>query len=148
MRRVFVDMDGVLANFDEKKNRMGITGDELKVQYNAYRDLQPIPGAISGVRALIQRGFDVYIASKPPTAIPHAYADKVHWILDHLPELQRKIILTPNKSLLGDERDFLIDDHVDWNHNKDFPGTKIHFGSSDFPNWGAVLRFFKLYSHV
>jgi 5'(3')-deoxyribonucleotidase len=135
--RVFVDMDGVLADFEKLKVSMGVTGDEMKKLPGAFAKLEPIPGALEGVRSLIGMGFEVWIATKPPTGIPHAYAEKADWILRHLPELKRNIILTHNKGLLGCSRDYLIDDRPHKAFCQEFRGKLIPFINGK--TWGDVL---------
>ena len=102
-----------------------------------------MPGAIEGVRALIAMGFEVWIASKPVTGVPHCYAEKVEWILNHLPELKRRIIRTHDKGLLGDRGDFLIDDRPHKANCHAFPGNLIVFGGAC--NWEYVVRTLKRY---
>lgn len=141
--RVFVDMDGVIADFDRLKTERGMTGDELKRVENAFLDMQPIPGAIEGVRSLIGMGFEVWIATKPPTGIPHAYADKAAWILRHLPELKRRIVVTHDKGMLGCADDFLIDDRPHKANCERFRGTLIRFGLQWNMFWPEVLDHFR-----
>jgi 5'-nucleotidase len=88
MNRIFVDMDGVVVDFDKCAKGKCLTGDQLKRLPGAYLEMDPLPNAITGVRSLIGMGFEVWLATKPPTGIPFAYADKVQWVLDHLPEKQ------------------------------------------------------------
>lgn len=110
MNRIFCDMDGPLCDFDGAMAEWGLTGDALKVVPGLYRTLKPTPGGCEAIHSLLGMGYDVFLATKPPTGVPDAYADKVRWVLEHLPELKRKLIITPDKSLLGDSRDYLIDD--------------------------------------
>jgi hypothetical protein len=92
--------------------------------------------AIAAVRSLIGMGFECWVATKPPTGIPHAYADKADWILRHLPELKRRIIMTHDKGLLGDDNDYLIDRPHKANCER-FRGALIHFGNG--VTWEGVL---------
>lgn len=142
MNRVFVDMDGVLADFDRLKLEMECSGEELKRMPGAFERMQPIAGAIAGIRSLIGMGYEVWIATKPPTGIPHAYADKAAWILRHLPELKRRIIMTHDKGLLGDQDDYLIDDRPHKANCERFRGSLIRFG--DGVDWDGVLSTFRV----
>src|SRR5690606_8114187 len=94
-----------------------------------------------GVRSLIGMGFECWIATKPPTGIPHAYADKAKWILRYLPELKRRIIMTHDKGLLGDERDYLIDDRPHTANCLNFRGSLMQFGNG--VSWAYVLKVFR-----
>ena len=141
MNRVFVDMDGVIVNFDAYKKRTGLTGDEIKRQVGAYLNMDAYPGAIAAVRSLIGMGYEVWIATKPPTGVPHAYADKAQWVLENIPELKRRIIVTHDKGLLGDAGDYLIDDRPHKANCESFEGTLIRF--IDGATWEGVLTFFR-----
>ena len=137
MSRVFVDMDGVLVDFDGYKNHMGLTGEEVKKLPGAYLHMRPLPGALDAVRSVIGMGFEVWIATKPPTAVPHAYADKAAWILKNLPELKRRIIITHDKGLLGGPDDFLCDDRPHKANCERFSGTLLRF--VDGYHWPQAL---------
>jgi 5'-nucleotidase len=125
VNRVFIDMDGVIVDFDGFMAKRKLTADEVKLTQGAYLDMDPIPGAIEGVRKIIAMGFDVFVATKPPTGVAHAYAAKAQWIIDHLPELAKKIIITSDKGLLGDDKDYLIDDRIHKANCHHFKGQLI-----------------------
>ncbi len=141
MNRVFVDMDGVIVDFNAYAEANGLTGDEVKKQRGAYLAMPPIAGATEGVRSLIGMGYAVWIATKPPTGISWAYADKAAWVFLNLPELKRRIIMTHNKGLLGDKGDFLIDDRPHKANCELFAGTLLPF--VDGITWADVLNQFR-----
>lgn len=144
MNRVFIDMDGVIVDFDSYAKGLGLTGDEIKKRMGAYREMPAIPGALSAVRSLIGMGYEVWIATKPPTGIAWAYADKAAWILEHLPELKRRIIITHDKGLLGDSGDFLIDDRPHKANCEKFSG-KLFWFEANSAGWPSVLGLFREY---
>ena len=135
--RIFVDMDGVIVDFDAYAKRLDLSGEVIKKMRGAYLEMEPIPGALHAVRSLIGMGHDVWLATKPPTGISWAYADKVEWVLKHIPELKRKIIFTHDKSLL--RGDVLIDDRPHKANAEDFEGLLIHF-SLPHCGWSEVLE--------
>lgn len=124
-RRVFVDMDGVLVDFERYMQAQGLTPEQVKNKPGAYLSMEPMPGAIEAMEKLMAMDVDVWIATKPPTGVALAYSDKVFWILKHLPELQRNIIITHDKGLLGSDEDYLIDDRPHKANCEHFTGTLI-----------------------
>jgi 5'(3')-deoxyribonucleotidase len=138
--RIFVDMDGVIVDFDSYAKSIP---DMVKSTPGAYLNMLPIPGAIKAIRSLIGMGYDVWLATRPPTGIAGAYGDKAQWVFNWLPELKRKLILTHDKGLLGCENDFLIDDRPHKANCESFTGTLIVFGEGGH-NWESVLTFFKI----
>lgn len=138
MNRVFVDMDGVIVDFDAFKQAHRLTGEQVKKMVGAYRMMPPIDGAIEAVRSVIGMGYEVWLATKPPTGIPHAYADKVSWALEYLPELRRRIIITHDKGLLGDAGDYLCDDRPHKANCEAFAGTLLRF--VDGFHWPQALQ--------
>lgn len=141
MNRVFVDMDGVIVDFATYKAEHGMTSDEVKQKVGAYLEMKPIPGALEAVHSLIGMGFEVWIATKPPTGVSHAYSDKAAWVFQHLPELRRRIIVTHNKGLLGDAGDYLCDDRPHKANCEEFKGTLLRF--VDGYHWPQALEFFR-----
>lgn len=123
--RAFVDMDGVVVDFEGYMRFLGATAEEIKRMPASYLEMVPMAGGIEGVRSLIGMGFDVWLATKPPTGVPEAYRAKAAWVLMYLPELKRKLILTHDKGLLGDANDVLIDDHPHRANCFEFDGTLI-----------------------
>lgn len=141
MNRIFVDLDGVLVDFDGYKQRHDLTAEAVKQHPGAYLAMDAYPGALEAVRELIEIGFEVWIASKPPTAVAGAYADKVSWVLRELPELQKRIILTHDKGLLGDAGDYLCDDFPHKANCEAFPGMLLRF-TNGF-HWPQAMEFFR-----
>ena len=138
-QRVFIDMDGVIVDFEAFMERHSMTADQVKRQPGAYLAMPAIPGAIAAVRSIIGAGYEVWIATKPPTGIPFAYGDKAAWIMRHLPELKRRIIVTHHKGMLGRPSDWLIDDRPHKAHCAEFEGTVIHFGGDTGTGWPEAL---------
>lgn len=138
MPKVFIDMDGVIVDFDSYKKRLNLTGDEVKRLVGAYLQMDAFPAALAGIKKLIGKGYDVWLATKPPTGIAHAYSDKAQWVFQNLPELKRKLIITHDKGLLGDGGDFLIDDRPHKANCEQFKGTLIRF--VDGMTWPDALQ--------
>lgn len=136
-RKLFVDMDGVIVDFDGYMLKHNLTADAIKQKKGAYLEMEPIPGALEALKKVIAMGFDVWIATKPPTGVSHAYSDKAEWVFKHIPELSKKIIITPHKGLLGDENDILCDDRPHKAFCSEFKGTVIPF--VDGYHWNEAL---------
>jgi 5'-nucleotidase len=135
---LLLDMDGPLADFDvhgwERCTALGHEFDvdgpnqqtaryftdhmPIKAHRTAARqmieaagwfnDLPVTPGALEGVRTLLERGVDVWVCTKPLEANPTCRDDKGMWLRRHLPELEHKLILAPDKSMI--RGDVLLDD--------------------------------------
>lgn len=145
---VFVDMDGVLCDFEAKVTALtGFTEshpkwqetkDRLSAEEGFYRDLPPIFGAIEAFRKLCEH-YEVYILSTPSWDNPSSYADKRIWAETYLGSVAyKKLILTHNKGLMVGRA--LIDDRIK-NGVANFKGEHIHFGTEKFPNWDAVIKY-------
>ena len=120
-------MDGVIVDFGGYKEKHNLTSDEVKAKPHAYLEMEPIHGSLEAIDTLIDWGYEVWIATKAPTGLAGVYADKVNWILKHKPELKRRIIITHDKGLLGDSRDFLCDDRPFHANCTEFSGTLLPF---------------------
>lgn len=144
MNRIFLDMDGVIVDFDGFA--AAFPDREVKSMVGAYQQMRPLPGALAGVRSLIGMGFDVWLATKPPTGVAHAYADKASWVFQYLPELKRKLILTHDKGLLGEPGDWLVDDRPHRANCESFKGALIPFGAEHDHDvgrgWTELVSFF------
>lgn len=143
-RKVFVDLDGVTFDFDGGRKLWGGKPEEYKLQPGAYRHLKPYPEAIAGIRELLALGFDVWIATKIPSEAPWAATEKLYSIAEHLPELYKSVIITPNKGTLGTKCDFLIDDRPHKAHCEEFQGTFLRYGpTNEFHTWAQVMEFMR-----
>lgn len=83
-----------------------------------YRDLDPIEGAMYGVKKLLNDGHDVLIATAVPKCAGIAYHGKLEWLRRNMPYFPLKnFIAIHRKDLL--EGDLLLDDGlhniVPWN---------------------------------
>ncbi len=135
--RIIVDMDGILADFmggiwRTCQARYGVAGDTEKVtsfyhlsnglekplpdgerlddlfhQPGFFAALEPLSGAQEAMRALVDEGHEVVIASTPCT--PHSAAEKIAWMEQHFPMIPRKNVFIGHlKHYIGG--DVLIDD--------------------------------------
>lgn len=138
--KIFIDLDGPLVNFEKYVAEKGSTGDKIKSIPGAYLEMEPEPGGIEAVLALIGMGYDVWIATKPPTGVTYAYADKAAWVLKYLPTLKRKIIITHDKGLLGNENDYLIDDRPHKANCESFVGSVLHYHKDNW-TWPKLLDY-------
>lgn len=136
--RVLVDMDGVLADFEQgflnawrarhpdkpyipiEARRGFYILDQYPrdlqplikaIQYapGFIRTLPPIPGAIEAMNAMVEAGVEVFICSTPFTHYDPCVLEKYQWVDEHLGrEWIRRLILTGDKTLV--QGDVLIDD--------------------------------------
>lgn len=139
---VFIDMDGVLVDYASSKNLLPcMPHEEFHKVPEIFRRMLPMPGALDAIARLEELNCNVWIATLPPPHAPEVYTDKALWVQQWVPRLLPKLILTPDKSLLGTYADFLIDDRPHAANAFDFPGTLIHFkpGERDVARYWASL---------
>jgi 5'(3')-deoxyribonucleotidase len=118
-----------------------------------YRDLEPVPGAIDGVKKLIDDGHDVVIATATPKFAGISFHGKLEWIrrnmpffdLDNFVSIKRKDLLVRQGAVLLDDGPHNLEawaksggyavayDHA-WNH-REIPGL-----SARVTDWKAFLE--------
>lgn len=141
MKKVYVDMDGVLCDFYSARDKALLKNPEQKFpqsQWGFFLRLEEIPDAVYSFNKLKEK-YDVWILTRPSFKNVNCYTEKAQWLLDHLGEgILEKTIITPDKSLV--KGDYLIDDMGNAGQ-ENFEGEWIHFGTEKFKNWKKVLDY-------
>ena len=142
-KRVFVDMDNVLVDFE---SGLAQVSEEVKQEYEGRLDeipglfslMKPMLGAIDAMHEL-QKRYDLFILSTAPWKNPSAWSDKVTWVTKYLDDVfHKRMVITHRKDLC--QGDYLIDDRGK-NGTSEFAGEWIEFGSEKFPDWDSVLKY-------
>lgn len=142
---IYVDMDDVLCNFSKALREQYTFSQPKPHQSKAgfFQNLPPLTKALESFNFLNQQEiFEVYILTAPSVLNPKSYTEKRIWVEEHLGmECVQRLIISPNKGL--NKGDYLIDDHIKGRGQEGFEGRLIHFGSTEFPDWMAVLAYFR-----
>lgn len=137
MKRLFIDMDDVVADYHNEHKRKRVEGaiEYPQSQARFFENLPEIDGAAKYVRLLNQK-FDTWLLSSPSVMNPYSYTEKRVWTEEHFGDilLHERLILSPDKTcIVGD---FLVDDNH-WN----FRGELILFGTHPFYTWESVYDY-------
>ncbi len=114
-KRLFVDMDGVLAVFNNQ-----ISSTEQLYEDGYFRNLEPQQNVVDAIKQLIsEKQIDVYILSSYLADSLYALPEKNGWLDEHLPELpQEKRLFVPcgkeKRDMIPDlgPNDYLLDDYT------------------------------------
>ncbi len=148
-RRLYVDMDNVLVDFQSGIDRLH---PQVREDFAGHLDdvpgifalMDPVPGAITAFRELAVL-FDTYILSTAPWDNPSAWSDKLEWVHNNLGRggdslAYKRLILSHHKNLL--EGDFIVDDRTARGVDR-FGGEHVHFGTPRFPDWASVVTYLR-----
>jgi len=142
---VFLDSDGPIADFKSSLVASGMHTDDFKYVPGVYLYLPVTRGARVTIDWL--KEFDdqdllrVWVLTKTPSGSPYAYTEKVLWYKQHFPWLEDRVILSHDKSLLGTEDDFLLDDRPHKGNASLFRGTFVLFEEdSPLTSWAEFKR--------
>ena len=114
MKRVFIDMDNVLVDFQSGLDQVS---EEVKAESvgrldeipGLFAKMKPMEGAVEAVHEL-QKQYDLFILSTAPWKNPSAWSDKVEWVTKYLDDVfHKRLIISHRKDLC--QGDYLIDDH-------------------------------------
>jgi len=145
MKIVYLDMDGVLADFRKGVGRPNFEKDPPEMfEKGFFRRLPLVPQAKEAVQELLTHSYiDLYIATKPTTGNLWCATEKFQWVEEHLPQLLKKMLVVCDKGHLNG--DYLIDDDkAQWGEK--FPGTFLHFNEFDPENsWKEILTYLSRY---
>ena len=142
---VFIDLDGVTADFETCLEQSGLHVDQFKLQTGSYIWLKPMPNAIESIKHLkkLMHG-NVWFLTKPPKDCIQAWSEKAHWVRRYFgAEGLDKLIITQDKSLVGTANSVLVDDRAHKGNVKNFRGTFIHFGGKESriaPEISAIIN--------
>ena len=140
---LYIDMDNVLVDFESAFPELS---EDILAEYDSRLDevpgifslMKPMQGALEAFNELSEI-FDTYILSTSPWENPSAWSDKLIWVKKHLgPNAHKRLILSHHKNLNAGH--FLVDDRLKNGADK-FQGEHLHFGTSKFPDWDAVLAY-------
>lgn len=118
IKDIFIDMDGVLADFAKSKNFQKVDKVMRKpprmFEVGFFEGLDVLPGARWAIRVLLKNPeIKLHILTKPVFNSHICYSEKASWIAKHFPELLDSIIIAHDKKFCAGPGRVLIDDYPD-----------------------------------
>ena len=135
--RVFIEFEDVLIDMGNES--VGMSKDELLDMPGVVLSLLPKKDAVAGIKALLNAGCNIWITTKISNKNQGAVSEKIHWLQQYTPWLANRLIITPEKGILGNSEDYLI---AQKNTNISFAGFTITQGKNAFLNdWTATVSY-------
>ena len=138
---IFIDLDGVTADFDHGTTAAGLEPDIFKRQAGSYLWLPPVKDSIEAIQFLMKAlPGRVWFLTKPPKHTPYAYVEKALWVQRYFgDDGLHALIVTQDKSLIGTANSVLVDDRPHKANVENFRGVVFHFLSEQYPDWQRVI---------
>lgn len=125
--QVFVDMDGVLADFDTgyahafgnrpDKEKDDVDWDRVRLKKDFYFDLPPMPDALHLWHGILALGILPVVLTGVPKRVPEASENKRRWVRQWLGSGTPVLCtLSKEKSAVCSPHDVLIDDWEKYKH--------------------------------
>ena len=127
---VYLDMDGVTADYERGGREEGYTPDQWLNVPGAFRNLPLMPGAEEAITKLqrLAPGRVKFLSKPADRRWKESCIEKREWMAEHFPSIPPEhILLVKDKSKVGKPGDGLVDDHPTWNGADKFKGLVIHF---------------------
>jgi beta-phosphoglucomutase-like phosphatase (HAD superfamily) len=147
MKRLFLDCDGVLADFNTAMlTHFGMSFAQLKekVGYDEawvflrtsknrfYRDLPLMPGAIQFYEAVKHLKPTILTGAHEGDGYENDKTDKVEWTAHHFPSVPTIVCLSEEKHLFMSPGDVLVDDRLKYRHLWEAAGgVFVHYQTPD-----------------
>jgi len=142
---VYVDMDDTACDFTAQMrlyNTMYPNYQYPQSIIGFFSSMKPMPGFLDAWKTLGEH-YDMRFLSRPSPYNLGSYTEKAVWVRDNMGgiEVLEKLNLNPDKSIVGEVGDYLIDDW-DIHGQTEFKGEFIHFGRQEgCRNWKEVTDY-------
>lgn len=138
---IFFDFDGVLTDYDNEAERLGLNTKELKFKKDIFTNLPPLGEAIEKIKELnLIYSNQIRFLTAASFLRPESWSEKVYWYKKHFPDFYKKLIITSDKGACGTEKDILVDDNPTWNGADRFKGPKFKFKYTSTV-WNEIFEF-------
>lgn len=142
---VYVDMDNTACDFTSQfrlYNKMYPSYQYPQSVIGFFSSMKPMPGFLDAWKTLSEH-YDIRFLSRPSLYNLGSYTEKAVWVRDNMSGIEclEKLNLNPDKSIVGEVGDYLVDDW-DANGQTEFKGEFIHFGKQEgCRNWEEVTDY-------
>lgn len=144
---VYIDLDDTACNFNKQSILYRQRFPKVKFpqsQLGFFATMEPMEGFLEAWDTLIEH-YDLRFLTRPSIYNLACYSEKALWVRDVVGRgdinILERLNLCPDKSRIGEEGDYLIDDW-DIHGQKEFRGEFLHFGTGrPYPDWKAVTDY-------